>query len=155
VAFDAENQTDTATRTITVGSGAETIPVHTGGSLTDALATACPGDTIDLDPGTYTGGVTLPSVNLVLSGEGSTIISTDGGNPAANGWVLTIGQPKPSILNPKAKPVSVSDLSVRNGQGGILVATEGTGTRLTDVEADHNTSLGGIGVNDPNVGGGC
>ena len=152
--FDAENQSDTATKTLTIGSGAQTTDVHAGGSLADAIAHACPGDTVQLDAGTYTGGVTLPSVNLVGAGEGSTIIDTDGGNPEANGWVLTVGLPKQSILNPTPKPVSVSDLSVRDGQGGILVATRGSPTHITGVEVDHNTSLGGIGVQDPTSSGG-
>jgi hypothetical protein len=70
--------------------------------------------------------------------------------------VLTLGPPaRNGPLSPTAKPATISDLTVEGGQGGVHVVTEGTSSDITNVEVTNNSSLGGIGIEDPENSGGC
>jgi PKD repeat protein len=131
--YDYLYQSDTATETIVVSTTGRVIVVPPGASLADAISTACPGDTVSLGAGTYTGGVTLDGINLEGVGAGLSIVS-GAPDPAAQGWVLTTrGQ----------SDISISNLSVRDGSGGIYADTGGT-TKLDHVEVDHNVGLSGV-----------
>src|SRR5215475_8149493 len=69
------------TKQICVGNGPQCFP-----TLAAALAAAHDGDTVQLGPGVYKGGVTIDaSINLVGAGANRTIIK--GGGP-----VVTIGE---------------------------------------------------------------
>ncbi|MDQ1474786.1 MAG: hypothetical protein QOE62_15, partial [Actinomycetota bacterium] len=121
--------------TIVVSATGQVIPVPAGGSLQDAVSQACPGDTVSLAPGTYSGGVTLNQINLEGAGAGSSIVSGTTPDSDTGGWVLaTSGR----------GDVAISNLSVRDGQGGILAGNDIGVTRLDGVEVDHNTDFGGI-----------
>jgi predicted outer membrane repeat protein len=139
--YDGVGQSDMATASYVISETGETIFVPAGGSLADAVAAACPGDSIQLAAGTHTGGVILDRVNLSGAGAGLTIVSGSGEEPA--GWVLeTRGEGDPAV--------TISDLTVRgggigeaHGGGGILAGTRGL-TRLLDLEVASNQGSGGI-----------
>jgi PKD repeat protein len=141
-ATDEEGVSASTVKTIDVSNpGDTTFNVPGDGSLADAATSTCPGDTVKIAPGTYTGGVTLDDVNVVGSGQGKTIISGDGGNPDANGWVLTLqdytGQ----------KPTTDSDFDVTGGQGGLLLDHRGSSsTTLERLSVYGNTAQGGIAI---------
>jgi hypothetical protein len=131
--YDHLFQSDTTTVSIVISTTGRVISVPAGGSLAAAIAEACPGDTVSLAPGTYTGGVTLSGIDLEGAGAGQSIV-TGAPDPDADGWVLT---------TQGDRAVQISDLSVRNGQGGVLAGNRGL-TSLDGVEVDHNSPYSGI-----------
>jgi len=110
--------------TLCVGKGPACFP-----TLAAALAAAHDGDTVQLGPGTYAGGVTIDaSISLVGSGAGKTIIK--GGGP-----VLMIGvfdDPNNDRLRVSISGVTVTDGHTTSagptfvaGGGGIFIQGDG------------------------------
>jgi PKD repeat protein len=131
--FDTVGNSDSATQSYSVSAAPETIHVASGGSISDALSGACPGDTVQLDPGTYTGGFVLDGVSLTGAGMGQSII--DG--PADQDVITTQSQLSD-------KPITISDLTVRDGQTGIHLDTGNRSgpTTIQRVEVDGNVDHG-------------
>ncbi|MGH3970198.1 MAG: right-handed parallel beta-helix repeat-containing protein, partial [Mycobacterium sp.] len=87
------------------------ITVPAGGNLGDALAHTCPGDTVDLAAGTYSGGVEDDGVNITGAGQGQTIIS---GCPEAD----ALGDYAGLLVEPYGTDTTVSDLTVSGCSDG-------------------------------------
>lgn len=138
--FDTVGNSDSAEQPYTVSTTAQAFTVSPGGSIADALATACPGDTAKLEAGTYEGGFSLDGVNLAGAGMGASIIDGSGGQDG----VIAVES------NVSDDPVKISDLTVRDGLTGIDVSTsrDAAPTTIERVESDHNTQDGGIWVED-------
>lgn len=130
---DNADQSDTETKTIQVADRSDEIQVSVGGSLADAVAKACPGDTIVLPAGTFDGGAELRDVSIRGAGMGQTIIQGP-----ADDFVLT-------TRAFDEDGVAIEDLTLTGGAGGVYVDGSGL-TRLLDIEVSHNIGEGGIGI---------
>jgi PKD repeat protein len=142
--YDTAGHYSSVTQTVTVGPPATaTINVPAGGDLAQAIASGCPGDTVVLAAGTYTGGVELRDMNLQGAGAGLSIVS--GSAAANNGFVLT-------AIPSSAFTLDIRDLTVTgggssSGGGGILVNGRGN-ARLTGMEARDNQGRSGVYIED-------
>ena len=106
-------------------SGQRPVDCSRGQTLSQALATVRPGDTIQVS-GTCTETITITTDGLTLSGEeGATI---DGGGADEN--VVTIDG---------ARNVSITNFTVQNGNEGILAINDAT-FALDDVTVQDNSS---------------
>jgi len=117
------------------------ILVPAGGDLAAAILTACPGDRLQLEAGTYQGGVRLRDVSLRGAGAGASIVEGFGASPAA--WVL-------DLFADQGQVVTVSELTVRGGGlaeagGGVNVTADTDGlVSLERLEVTGNTAHGGV-----------
>jgi PKD repeat protein len=150
-AYDHGGQSDQVTQQIPVTVGATDVPVDAGTDLRTALAGACPGDTVVLAPGHYTGGLTVPAkVNMAGAGMGQSFI--DGFGADSSQWVLQL-----------STDLVVSNLTVTGGGapsfsgspvtagGGILFvagASLAGPSRVQAVEVMGNRGNGGIWIKD-------
>ena len=147
---DGAGQSARVTQTVLVSAPSSgEIAVPAGGSLADAVESACPGDTLRLDTGTFTGGVRLTDLTLQGAGAGRTIIS--GGAPVTQEWVI-ISRPSTGNVN------TIQDLTISGGGeigcsgfcpggGGVYAQSSGITfglTRLVNVEVRDNNGSGGI-----------
>jgi predicted outer membrane repeat protein len=110
------------------------------GSLRQALVDAHYGDTINFDSSlkgqtiTLTSGRLIVDKNVTISGPGANHLAVDGN---ATDWVFSID------LGPT---VTISGLTITNGNGGILHHTAGTLTLSNSTISDNSSTSGGGGI---------
>lgn len=128
-----------------------TIQVRPGtGTISAAVASARPGDTIALAPGTYRDSVFVP-ISLRIVGAGSSTVIRPSQRPdnpcdvtAADG--ICVAGARDSDGNPDpSKPVTdvtIADLRVTGFSGSGIFGIDTQRLRVHDVRADHNGEYG-------------
>ncbi|MBK7857670.1 MAG: PKD domain-containing protein [Archangiaceae bacterium] len=148
---DHAGQSSTRSLDVSVDGGSTAVAVPAGADLAAAIAGACPGDELQLEPGHYQGGVSLPAqVSLKGAGMGATFIDGWGSGPSH--WVLQAGVDLSiSDLTLSDGGVSGSVSSQNEAGGGLHVVGGPSGaaaTRVTRVEVASNLGSGGIWLED-------
>jgi PKD repeat protein len=138
--YDTAFHFSSVTQTVTVSPPpTPTINVPAGGDLADAISLACPGDTIALAAGNYTGGVELRDIHMQGAGAGQSIVN--GSGSAFNGFVLTAAPSSGFTID--IRDLTVAGGGSGGGGGGILVDGRGN-ARLAGIEARDNQGRGGV-----------
>ena len=154
---DHAGQAGEATQEIAVSGSSGDIPVPAGADLNAAIAAACPGDRLVLEPGHYTGGATVPpQITIKGAGRGATFIDGAGTNP--DHFVLTV-LPGATVSDLKVSGGGIATAppvgQFRSAGGGILVTNPfGSGPKgaatatLSNLEVTANLGNGAIAVDD-------
>lgn len=121
-------------------AGGAVLRVPAGQSIQAALDTARPGDTVELGPGTHTGGVEIATSGVTLRGSGPGTVLEPGapGRCAASGdGVCLTGAGAAPLTG-----VRVADLTVRGFPGAGIHAAHTTGLQVTGTWATGNGTHG-------------
>jgi PKD repeat protein len=152
-AVDWLGQRSTKTQTVVVTPKASTIiDVPSGGSLADAVAIACPGDTIKLAAGSFAGDVVLDRVHLEGAGAGLSIVHGGVRLDSPAGFLqhvskLTVADSSVAGLRVLGDGTGVlEDLEVTNNLGSGVGAYNHGSVELRRSHVHHNQGLSGAGI---------
>lgn len=134
-------------------AGSKTITVEPGDSIQAAIDSAHPGDTVELEKGTYFQQVNITKDDITLKGEGNeTVIkppktAPNGNCDAAEGvtgiCVASATVPTDGTATPVIEGVVIEDLAVQDFPGVGIFVFSADKSKVEDVKASNN---GGYGV---------